>query len=157
MLVQFLVVLIYSTPSGPFFFAFYAQPAYQGEERAAKIGLFCPWFATEGTLGSYCAHATIGSTPCILAPTFSFVHLSACMRVLSLRSISACRRMRLSLSVQNLLSIRANLSPIAWRLSMKNTEARRTTSCLDAGGIGAKIIHLILADEIFPPKFSTPS
>ena len=97
MLVQFLAVLIYSTPSGPFFFVFYAQPAYQGEERAAKIGLFCPWFATEGTLGSYCAHATIGSTPCILAPTFSFVHLSACMRVLSLRSISACRRMRLSL------------------------------------------------------------
>ena len=99
MLVQFLVVLIYSTPSGPFFFAFYAQPAYQGEERAAKIRLFCPWFATEGTLGSYCAHAMIGSTPCIIAPTFSFVHLSACMQVLSLRSISACKRMRLSLSL----------------------------------------------------------
>jgi len=81
--------------------------------------------------------------------------LHACGFSLSAQSlhVGAC----VSLSVQNLLSIRANLSPIAWRLSMKNAEARRTSSSLDTGGIGAKTIRLILADEIFPPKFSTPS
>ena len=162
MLVQFLVYKSIVLPPVLFSLRSMLSPHTKERREQQKSDCFALGLLRKGRwVVNYCAHAMISLVAYILAPTFSSVHLSACMQVLTLRSISTCRRMHLSLSLsmceQNLLSIRANHSPIAWRLSMENTEARRTSSSLDTGVIGAKTICLILADEIFPPKFSTHS
>ena len=158
MLVQFLVVLIYSTPSGPFSLHSMLSPHTKERREQQKSDCFAPGLLQKGHWVVIVRMQRLARHPVFSRPRSPLsTSLHACGFSLSAQSLHAGACVSLSLCVQNLLSIRANLSPIAWRLSMKNAEARRTALSLDTSGIGAKTIRLILADEIFPPKFSTPS